>query len=91
MSIWEFIEDLKKGTQSVYVQGIVNYDSSCPSWILIKDLKKVVNSFAEGLDKMDIVDATQSDSSKAEACIDKRDGTFETRLENKKVVKDKRE
>ena len=86
-----FVEDLKKRTQSVYVQGIGNYDPWCPSWMLIKDLKKVVNSFAEGLDKMDIVDATQSDSSKAEACTNKRGGTFETRLENKKVVKDKRE
>ena len=87
----EFVEDLKKGTQSVSVQGIVNYDPSCPSRILIQDLKKVVNSFAEGLDKMDIVNATQSICSKAEACLDKRYGTFETRLENKKGFEDKRD
>ena len=73
------------------MQGIVNYDPSYPSRILIGDLKKVLNSFAEGLDKMDIVNAPQSTCSKAEACLDKRDGTFETRLENKKGVKDKRE
>ena len=59
-------------TQSVSVQGIVNYDPSCPSRILIKDLKKVVNSFDEGLDEMDIVNATQSTCSNAEACFDKR-------------------
>ena len=33
---------------------------SCPSRLLVKELKKVVNSFADGLDKMDVVNATQS-------------------------------
>ena len=33
----------------------------------MKDLKKVVNSFSEGLDNMDIVNAAQSTCSKAEA------------------------
>ena len=51
------------------MQGIVNYDPSCPSRILIEDLKKVLNSFAEGLEKMDIVNATQNTCSKAEACL----------------------
>ena len=69
----------RKG-QSVSVQGIVNYDPSCPSRILIEDLEKVLNPFAEGSDKMDIVNATQSTCSKAEACLDKRDEIFETRL-----------
>ena len=50
----------------------MNYDPSCPSRILIKDLKKVVNSLAECLDKMGVVNATQSTCSKAEACLDKR-------------------
>ena len=77
-------------TQSVSVQGIVNYDPSCVSRILIEDLKKVSNTFAEGLDKMNIVNATQSTCSKAEACLDKRDDTFETHLGNKKGVKGKR-
>ena len=43
-----------KGTEFVSVQGIVNYDPSCPSRILIKDLKKVVTPFADSLDKTDI-------------------------------------
>ena len=73
------------------MQGIVNYDPSCPSRILIEDLKKVLNSFAEGSDKMDIVNATQSTCSKAEACLDKRDDTFEMRLESQNGVKDKKE
>ena len=73
------------------MQGIVNCDPSCASWIFIKVLQKDVNSFAEGLDKMDTVNATQSNCSKAEACLDKTDGTFETRLENKKGVREKRE
>ena len=85
-----FVQDLKKGTQSVSVQGIVDYNLLCPIRILIEDLKKVLNSFAERLDKMDIINATQSTCSKAEACLDKRDDTFETRLENKKGYKDKR-
>ena len=68
------------------MQGIVNNDPSCPSRILIKDLKKVVNFFAEGLDKMDIVNTTPNTCRKTEACLDKRGGTFETRLENKKGV-----
>ena len=72
------------------MHGIVNYDPSWPSRILIEDLN-VLNSFAEGLEKMDIVNATQSTCSEADACLDKRDGAFETRQENKKGVKDKRE
>ena len=87
----QFVEDLKKWTQSVSVQRIVNYDPACPSRILIKDMKKVVNSFAQCLDEMDIANATQSTCSKAEACLHKRDGTFETRPENEKGVEDKRE
>ena len=78
----------RKG-QSVSVQGIVNYYPSCPSRILIEDLK-VLNSFAEGSDKMDIVNATQSTCSKAEACLDKGDDTFETLLESQNGVKDKK-
>ena len=70
------------------MQGIVNYYPSCPSRILIEDLK-VLNSFAEGSDKMDIVNATQSTCSKADARLDKRDDTFETRLEGQNEVKDK--
>ena len=70
---------------------IVNYDPSCPSRILIEDLKKVLNTFAEGLDKMNIVNSAQSTCSKAEACLDKKDDTFETCLEKKKGFKDKGE
>ena len=69
----------------------MSYDPSCPSRIVIKDLMNVLNSFAEGLDKIDIVNAAQSTCSKAEACLDKRDDTLETHLENKKEVKDERE
>ena len=61
---------------------------SCPSRLLIKELKKVLSSFAECLDKVDVVSAAQSTHSDAEAFLDKRDGTFETRLKNKKRVKD---
>ena len=73
------------------MQGILNYDPLCPSRILIEDLKKILNSSAEGLEKMDIINATQSTCSKAEACLDKRDDTFETRPESKKGIKDKME
>ena len=34
-------------------------------------MKKVANSFAECLDRMDIVNAKQSTSGNAEACVDK--------------------
>ena len=71
LPIWGFVKDLKKGTQSVSVQEIVNYDPSCPSQILIEDLKKVSSSFAEGLDNMDIVNAPQSTCSKAEVFLDR--------------------
>ena len=51
----------------------------------------VVNSFAEGLEGIDVVKATQSNSSDAEAWLDERGGTFETRLKYKKRIKDVRE
>ena len=73
------------------MQGIVNFDPSCPSRILIEDLKKALNSFAEGSDKMDIVNATQSTCSKTEVCLDKRDDTFEMRLESQNGIRDKKE
>ena len=58
---------------------IVNYNH-VPLWLLIKELKNVVNSFAEGLDRMNVVSATQSTCNNAEACSDKIDDTFGTRL-----------
>ena len=73
------------------MQGIVNYDPSCPCQILIEDLKKVLNTFVEGLETMNIVNATQSTCSETEARLGKRDGVFETHLENEKGVKDIRE
>ena len=60
-----------------------------PSTLFIKELKKVVNFIAKGLEEMDVVKCNTC--SNTEACLDKRDDTFETRLENKKRVKDVRE
>ena len=68
----------------------MNYNR-VPLWLLIEELKNVVNCFAEGLDEMNVVSATQSTCSNAEACPDKIDGTFGTRLKSTKRVKDVRE
>ena len=45
---------------------------ACPSPVLIRDLKKVVNYLADDMDRMNIINATQSTCSNAEVCLDKR-------------------
>ena len=55
---------------------------------VVVQLKKVVNSFADDVNNMDIVKAPHSSCSNAETCLDKSDDFFETRL--KKDVKNVR-
>ena len=64
--------------------------SLCPSRIPITKLK-VVHSFAESLDKEDIVKVTQTTCSNAGGCLDKSNSPFETRVKCDKRAIDLRE